>query len=63
MELVEASKRANVPNVCLIGSAGCDLADEKKQPRLREFVTIEQMVLASKGESDTETGHSPVVIR
>jgi hypothetical protein len=62
-ELVEASKQANVSNVCLISSAGSDLADEKRQPRLREFVEIEQMVMAAKGDPETETGHSPVVIR
>lgn len=62
-ELVEASKLANVPNVCLISAAGCDLADEKRQPRLREFVGIEQMVMSAKGDAETETGHSPVVIR
>jgi hypothetical protein len=62
-ELVEASKQANTPNVCLISSAGCDLANEKKQPRLREFIEIEQMAMSTKGDSETETGHSPVVIR
>ena len=62
-ELAEASKQANVFNVCLIISAGCDLADETRQPRLREFIDIEQMVMSSKGDAETETGHSPVVIR
>jgi hypothetical protein len=62
-ELVEASKQANILNVCLISSAGCDLADEKRQPKLREFIEIEQMVMSTKGDPETETGHSPVVIR
>jgi hypothetical protein len=62
-ELVEASKQASILNVCLISSAGCDLADEKRQSRLREFIEIEQMVMSTKGDSETETGHSPVVIR
>jgi hypothetical protein len=63
MELVEASKKAGVPNVCLISAAGADMADEKKQPRLREFIHIENAVMATKGDTTTETGHSPVVIR
>jgi hypothetical protein len=62
-ELIEASKQANVPNVCLISSAGCDLADAERQPRLREFINIEQMVMEAKGDPETKTGHSPVVIR
>jgi hypothetical protein len=63
MELIEAAKQAHVPNVCLLSSAGCDMADEKKQPRLREFIEIEAMVMSAKGDTSTETGHSPVVIR
>jgi hypothetical protein len=62
-ELVEASKQANVPNMCLISSAEHDLADEKRQPRLREFIDIEQMVMSMKGDAETETGYSPVDIR
>jgi nucleoside-diphosphate-sugar epimerase len=27
LELIEAAKKANVPNVCFLSSAGCDLAD------------------------------------
>ncbi|KFZ23218.1 hypothetical protein V502_02303 [Pseudogymnoascus sp. VKM F-4520 (FW-2644)] len=63
MELVEAAKKAGIKNVCLISSAGADMADEKKQPRLREFIHIENTVMATKGDTKTETGHSPVVIR
>ncbi|KIW12604.1 hypothetical protein PV08_09882 [Exophiala spinifera] len=62
-ELIEATKRANIPNVCFISSAGCDLADPQKQPRLREFIELETLVMATKGDPSTETGHSPVVIR
>lgn len=62
-ELVEAAKQANIPNLCLLSSAGADLADEKRQPRLREFISIEHMVMEAKGDPKTETGHSPVVIR
>lgn len=62
-ELVEAAKKANVPNVLLISSAGCDYADPQKQPRLREFIDIESLVLSSTGDSSTSTGSSPCVIR
>jgi hypothetical protein len=63
MELVAAGKKAGVPNVCLISSAGADMADAKKQPRLREFIDLEQLVMESKGDASTPTGTSPVVIR
>jgi uncharacterized protein YbjT (DUF2867 family) len=63
LELIDAAKKANVPNVCFISSAGCDLAERDKQPRLREFIDLETRVLASKGDPSTATGHSPVVIR
>ncbi|TVY46740.1 Prestalk A differentiation protein A [Lachnellula occidentalis] len=63
MELVTAGKRAGVPNVCLVSSAGADMADAKKQPRLREFIDIEQLVMEAKGDAKTQTGHSPVVVR
>ena len=62
-ELVEAAKKANVQNVLFLSSAGCDLADEKKQPRLREFIDLETLILSTKGDTSTATGHSPVVIR
>ncbi|KAF1739620.1 Prestalk A differentiation protein A [Beauveria bassiana] len=62
-ELVEAAKKANVPNVCLISSAGCDYATAEKQPRLREFIDLETLVLQSKGDASTPTGGSPCVIR
>ncbi|KAL2756587.1 hypothetical protein ACRALDRAFT_2041242 [Sodiomyces alcalophilus JCM 7366] len=62
-ELVRAAKKAGVPNVCLISSAGCDYADPKKQPRLREFIDLEALTLAAKGDPSTALGHSPVVIR
>jgi NmrA-like family len=63
VELVNAAKQAGVPNVCLVSSAGADLATMKKQPRLREFVDIEQLVMEAKGDSGTATGTSPVVVR
>lgn len=63
VELVEAAKKAGVSNVCLLSSAGCDYADPKKQPRLREFIDLETLVLQSKGDASTPTGGSPCVIR
>lgn len=63
LELIEAAKQANIPNVCLLSSAGCDMAERDKQPRLREFIDIEAQVMATKGDASTSTGHSPVIIR
>ncbi|KAM4066111.1 nmrA-like family protein [Hirsutella rhossiliensis] len=62
-ELVAAAKKAGITNVCLISSAGCDYADPKKQPRIREFIDLEALVLAAKGDASTPTGGSPCVIR
>lgn len=62
-ELIEAAKKANIPNVCFISSAGCDLAERDRQPRLREFIDLEARILSCKGDSMTATGHSPAVIR
>lgn len=62
-ELIDAARKANVPNVCFISSAGCDLAERDRQPRLREFIDLETSVLSCKGDPTTSTGHSPVVIR
>lgn len=39
------------------------MADAKKQPRLREFIDIEQLVMEAKGDANTPTGTSPVVVR
>jgi len=62
-ELIAAAKKANIPNVCLISSAGCDYADPRRQPRLREFIDLEALVLEAKGDASTSTGTSPCVIR
>ncbi|KAL2807776.1 NAD(P)-binding protein [Aspergillus granulosus] len=63
VELIEAAKKANIANVCFLSSAGCDLAERDKQPRLREFIDLEALFMASKGDPLTSTGHSPVVVR
>ncbi|KAK2813643.1 hypothetical protein FQN50_000041 [Emmonsiellopsis sp. PD_5] len=63
VELIEAAKSANVQNVCFLSSAGADLAERDKQPKLREFIDLECRFLSSKGDPSTSTGHSPVVIR
>ncbi|KAI1325295.1 NAD(P)-binding protein [Xylariaceae sp. FL0255] len=62
-ELVRAAKKAGIPNVLLISSVGCDYADPKKQPRLREFIELEVLHLAMKGDPSTDAGQSPCVIR
>lgn len=63
VELIEAAKKADIANVCFLSSAGCDLAERDKQPRLREFIDLEAMFMSSKGDSSTLTGHSPVIVR
>lgn len=63
LELASAAKKAGVPNVLLISSAGCDYAERDRQPRLREFIDLESAVLAAKGDPDTPLGSSPCVIR
>lgn len=63
IELAEAAKKAGIPNVLLISSVGCDLAERDTQPRLREFIDIETLVLSAKGDSSTSMGTSPCVIR
>ncbi|KAJ4016311.1 hypothetical protein NW766_004503 [Fusarium irregulare] len=62
-ELIHAAKRADVPNVLLISSAGCDYAERGKQPRLREFIDLEALVMEAKGDPNVSTGHSPCIIR
>jgi hypothetical protein len=63
VELVEAAKQVGITNVCLLSSAGCDYADPKKQPRLREFIELETLVMQTKGDTNTPTGGSPCIIR
>ncbi|KAH6856363.1 hypothetical protein B0I37DRAFT_351432 [Chaetomium sp. MPI-CAGE-AT-0009] len=61
--LTSAAKKAGVANVLLISSAGCDYAERERQPRLREFVDLESVVLSAKGDPGSALGHSPCVIR
>ncbi|KAI0839044.1 NAD(P)-binding protein [Hypoxylon sp. FL0890] len=63
VELVKAAKKAGIQNVLLISSAGADYADPQRQPRLREFIELESLVLSTKGDPSTPLGHSPCVIR
>ncbi|KAI1806325.1 NAD(P)-binding protein [Daldinia bambusicola] len=63
VELVQAAKKAGIQNVLLISSAGADYADSRRQPRLREFIELESLVLSTKGDPSAPLGHSPCVIR
>ncbi|KAJ0416976.1 hypothetical protein BJY00DRAFT_217001 [Aspergillus carlsbadensis] len=63
LELITATKKAGIPNVCFVSSAGCDLAERDKQPLIRSLIDLETKVLEAKGDASTETGHSPVIIR
>ncbi|KAG8863079.1 hypothetical protein FRB96_009259 [Tulasnella sp. 330] len=62
-EMIRATRDAGVKCVVLLSAAGADLAEKEKQPHLREFIDIEQLVLQTKGDLETEAGHSPCVIR
>jgi len=63
VELIEAAKKASVPNVAFISSAGCDMAEKDKQPGLRAFMELEALAMSAKGDPSTSMGSSPVVIR
>ncbi|KAL5371576.1 hypothetical protein DPSP01_014168 [Paraphaeosphaeria sporulosa] len=63
VELITATKKADVPNVLFISSAGADLAERDKQPHLRQFIDLETLVMAAKGDGSTSTGHAPCIIR
>lgn len=62
-EMLEAAKQSGITNAVLLSSAGCDMAERDKQPRLREFIDIEAMFMSTKGDTSTELGHCPCVIR
>lgn len=63
VELIEAGKKENVPNICFMSSAGADLAERDEQPRLREFIDLEPLFISPKEGASTSSGPSPVVIR
>jgi hypothetical protein len=63
VELIEAAKKAGIPNTCMISTAGCDVAEADKQPHLRSFIQLETLFMSAKGDSSTSTGASPVIIR
>jgi hypothetical protein len=62
-ELIAAARKADVPNVLFLSSAGADLAERDRQPHLREFVDLETLVMGQKGDPTTSAGHSPCIIR
>jgi uncharacterized protein YbjT (DUF2867 family) len=62
-KLVKATKEADIANLLFLSSAGCDLAEKEKQPRLREFVGMEALVMECKGDKSTKAGYSPAIIR
>lgn len=63
IELIEAAKKANVPNVLFLSAAGCDVAERTAQPRLREFIDLETRFMNTMGDPTTSTGNSPAIIR
>ncbi|RDW74913.1 NAD(P)-binding Rossmann-fold containing protein [Coleophoma cylindrospora] len=74
-DIVKILKHAKADTICIIPPAHEDKFDitmelinaakevKIQNPRLREFIDIEQAVLITKGDTSTETGHSPVIIR
>ncbi|CAO2658698.1 Nn.00g064210.m01.CDS01 [Neocucurbitaria sp. VM-36] len=63
VELINATKKADVSNILFISAAGADVAERERQPHLREFIDLECLVMAAKGDGNTSTGHSPCIIR
>ncbi|OKL61036.1 hypothetical protein UA08_03279 [Talaromyces atroroseus] len=63
LEIIEAAKKVNIANVCLLSAAGCDVADRDVQPRLREFIDLEVALMKLKGNTSTRTGYSSCIIR
>jgi hypothetical protein len=64
-ELIErAGELKTVQNVVLLSAAGCDVAEQDKQPSIRQFINLEALVMKTKGDTSTGgTGHSPCIIR
>jgi len=63
LEMRDAAMKAEIPKVLFLSAAGCDLAERDKQPRLREFIDLEAKIMETKGMTETNTGHSPCIIR
>jgi hypothetical protein len=43
VELITATKKANIANTLFISAAGADLAERDKQPHLRQFIDLETL--------------------
>lgn len=62
LEMLAAAKEAGVRNVLFVSAAGCDMADEQTQPRLREFTHLESSVLECKGDPEVNNGHYSLAV-
>ncbi|KIJ69197.1 hypothetical protein HYDPIDRAFT_24050 [Hydnomerulius pinastri MD-312] len=62
-EMVQAVKEAEIKNTILLSAAGADLAGEKSQPHLRDFIKIEQECMQLRYHPETEAGTSQCIIR
>jgi len=60
--MIEPTKLAHVKNVVFLSTAGIDMADPQKHPRLREFVELESHLLACACEPK-QCPHRYVIIR
>lgn len=63
LELINAAKKAKLQNVLFISAAGCDIAERNKQPRLREFIDLETLVMQTKSDPSTDLSESPCILR
>ncbi|KAH7926696.1 NAD(P)-binding protein [Leucogyrophana mollusca] len=62
-EMIDATYEAGIKNTVLLSAAGADLAEEKKQHQLRQFIHIEAEAMKLRYLPDTEAGTSQCIIR
>lgn len=62
-ELINAVKDAGIKNTVLLSSAETDLAEDKHQPHLRQFVKFEAETMQLRYAGGTQTGSSQCIIR
>jgi hypothetical protein len=62
-EMIRAVKDAEIKNTVLLSSAGTDLAEDKHQPHLRQFIKIETETMQLRYTEGTQAGTSQCIIR
>ncbi|RUS32628.1 hypothetical protein BC938DRAFT_474838, partial [Jimgerdemannia flammicorona] len=61
VNIIEAVKKANIKNILFLSTAGIDMADPQRHPRLREFVELESMLLKCACESNACPHHYAII--